>query len=153
MRVIKTNTAYVMSFFILLSGVISFVMLPESKALAGGNIKIGVLEEPKTMNIWLATDAWSNRVLSQIYHPLFIRDPKTLEPIPWLAEKAPEYDPTSLSSTVRLREARATGADTLITACPKCEIHLKCALSDQVLRDELQLEVKDLWAVAASHLA
>jgi Fe-S oxidoreductase len=53
----------------------------------------------------------------------------------------------------RLREARSTGADTLVTACPKCEIHLKCALNDEVLRDEVRLEVKDLWALAASRLA
>lgn len=63
---------------------------------------------------------------------------------------------TSFSKMIqatRLREARATGADTLITACPKCEIHLKCALNDQVLRDEVGLEVMDLWALAASRLA
>jgi Fe-S oxidoreductase len=27
----------------------------------------------------------------------------------------------------RLAEAKETGADTLVTACPKCEIHLRCA--------------------------
>ena len=77
-----------------------------SEALSAGTIKIGVLEEPKTLNIWSATDAWSNRVLSQIYQPLFVLDPKTLDSIPWLAEKAPEYDPTTISYTVTLRDAR-----------------------------------------------
>ncbi|MFO7712291.1 MAG: (Fe-S)-binding protein [Dehalococcoidia bacterium] len=31
----------------------------------------------------------------------------------------------------RLSEARATGADLLITACPKCQTHLKCAMTDK----------------------
>lgn len=30
----------------------------------------------------------------------------------------------------RLRQAQATGATTMITACPKCRIHLSCALKD-----------------------
>ena len=29
--------------------------------------------------------------------------------------------------TERLQEAMDTGARTLVTACPKCEIHLSCA--------------------------
>jgi len=29
----------------------------------------------------------------------------------------------------RLAEAKATGAERLVTACPKCDIHLRCALS------------------------
>ena len=45
----------------------------------------------------------------------------------------------------RLREARATGADTLITACPKCQIHLSCALSNI----DLDLKIKDLTALIA----
>ena len=69
-------------------------------------MKIGILEEPKTLNIWFATDAWSNRVLNLIYHPLYIRDPKTLKPVPWLAESAPVFDRDNLSYTVKLRQAR-----------------------------------------------
>ncbi|MFO7740578.1 MAG: ABC transporter substrate-binding protein [Desulfatiglandaceae bacterium] len=78
----------------------------ESQAAAAERIKIGLLEEPKTLNIWLATDAWSNKVLSLIYNPLYIREPETLKMIPWLAETDPEYDPDSLSYTIRLRSAR-----------------------------------------------
>jgi Fe-S oxidoreductase len=40
----------------------------------------------------------------------------------------------------RLQEAMATGADTLITACPKCEIHFTCALK----ANPLEIKVKDL---------
>ena len=78
----------------------------KSDVLAAETMKIGILEEPKTLNIWFATDAWSNRVLNLIYHPLYIRDPKTLKPVPWLAESAPQFDKDKLSYTVRLRQAR-----------------------------------------------
>jgi peptide/nickel transport system substrate-binding protein len=70
-----------------------------------GVIKIGVLEEPKTLNIWLASDSWSHKVLSQIYQPLYIREPKNLRLIPWLAEGQPVYDKATLSYTIKLRKA------------------------------------------------
>jgi heterodisulfide reductase subunit D len=63
---------------------------------------------------------------------------------------------TSFSKMIqadRLREAGATGAHTLVTACPKCEIHLGCALQDPVLAGELRLRIMDLAALAASRLA
>jgi len=45
----------------------------------------------------------------------------------------------------RLREAKATGADTLITTCPKCQIHLSCALSTM----DLDIKIKDLTTLIA----
>jgi Fe-S oxidoreductase len=53
----------------------------------------------------------------------------------------------------RLREARATGATTLVTACPKCEIHFRCAMHDPNLGDEIKMEVRDLATVVAARLA
>ena len=44
----------------------------------------------------------------------------------------------------RLLEARATGAQTLVTACPKCQIHLGCAMQDPHLGDKIRIEMKDL---------
>lgn len=44
----------------------------------------------------------------------------------------------------RLREAQATGADYMVTACLKCQIHFRCALMDERLRDEIQIEMVDL---------
>ena len=44
--------------------------------------------------------------------------------------------------TDRLQEAIQTGAQTLITACPKCQIHLTCARSDA----DSDLEVMDLYS-------
>lgn len=52
----------------------------------------------------------------------------------------------------RLREARATGATTLVTACPKCEIHFRCAMNDPNLADEIKMEMRDLAATVASRL-
>jgi Fe-S oxidoreductase len=61
-----------------------------------------------------------------------------------IANKAVQVD--------RLREARATGADLLVTACIKCQIHLRCAMQDQLLGDEIAIKIKDLAAVVAEAL-
>ena len=52
----------------------------------------------------------------------------------------------------RLREARATGADTLVTACAKCQIHFRCAMDDTRLADDIGIEVKDLTTLVAEAL-
>ena len=77
-----------------------------SNANAANILKIGLLEEPKTLNIWMASDKWSGRVLSLMYQRLYIRDPDTLELVPWLAEKDPVYDESTISFTVKLRPAK-----------------------------------------------
>ncbi len=69
-------------------------------------LKIGLAEEPRTLNIWLASDANSRKVLSLIYQPLYVHDPETLDLVPWLAESMPVYDAQALSYTVALREAQ-----------------------------------------------
>lgn len=75
-------------------------------ARAGGIIKIGILEEPKTLNPWKATDTWSRKVLSKIYQPLFRREPKDLKLIPWLAAAPPVFDQKDLTYTLKLRNAK-----------------------------------------------
>jgi peptide/nickel transport system substrate-binding protein len=82
------------------------MVLLGSNAMAASIIKIGMKEEPKTLNIWMARDRWSLRVLSHIYQPLYYRDPKTLDQVPWLAEALPVYDEATLSYTVKLRPAK-----------------------------------------------
>jgi len=44
----------------------------------------------------------------------------------------------------RLREARATGAQVLAAACPKCQIHLRCAMKDPHLGGEIEMETRDI---------
>jgi len=48
----------------------------------------------------------------------------------------------------RLNEALATGAETLITACPKCRLHLSCALRDT----EIELKIRDINDLLAEAL-
>lgn len=49
----------------------------------------------------------------------------------------------------RLRQAKETGSDLLITACPKCQIHLKCAMEDPLLGEEIRMELMDLTSILA----
>ncbi len=48
----------------------------------------------------------------------------------------------------RLKEAIGTGASTLITACPKCQIHLTCAQENT----SLDMVVMDLYSYLSSHM-
>jgi Fe-S oxidoreductase len=52
----------------------------------------------------------------------------------------------------RLREARQTGAELLITACVKCQIHFKCAQDDPLLAGDLGIEIRDLTTLLAETL-
>jgi len=52
----------------------------------------------------------------------------------------------------RLREARATRADLLVTACPKCMIHLTCTMRDPISRGSLAMEIRDLASVLADQI-
>ncbi len=86
--------------------------LSTSKVFAANILKIGLLEEPKTLNVLRATDRWSQKVLSHIYQRLYIRDPETLEFVPWLAAENPVFEEATLSYTVKLRPARwSDGSD------------------------------------------
>jgi len=53
----------------------------------------------------------------------------------------------------RLREARATGAELLVTACAKCQIHFKCALDDAKLDQEIGIEIRDLVTLVDEAMA
>jgi heterodisulfide reductase subunit D len=48
----------------------------------------------------------------------------------------------------RLKEAGDTGAGTLITACPKCQIHFRCAKA----AFDLDIEITDLYDLVADRL-
>ncbi len=53
----------------------------------------------------------------------------------------------------RLRESRATGAEVLVTACPKCQIHFRCAMQDPNLEEEIEIEMRDVAELVADALA
>jgi len=52
----------------------------------------------------------------------------------------------------RLCEAKAAGAELLITACPKCQIHFKCAMVDKGAEKgpDVKMEVMDLVNLVAN---
>lgn len=53
----------------------------------------------------------------------------------------------------RLREAEATGAQTVLTACPKCYIHFTCAQSEKgCAESETTIEVQDLCVLLAESI-
>jgi heterodisulfide reductase subunit D len=54
----------------------------------------------------------------------------------------------------RLLEAKSTGAEVLITSCPKCQIHFKCAMvsKGKVKGPDVQIPVMDLAEFVASAL-
>jgi heterodisulfide reductase subunit D len=49
----------------------------------------------------------------------------------------------------RLEEATSTGADWLVTACAKCQIHFRCAQNDPHLDDGVRIEIRDLATLVA----
>lgn len=51
----------------------------------------------------------------------------------------------------RLEQARDTGAEILVTACPKCQIHLKCAQKSEDCQVE-QIEIQDFASLVAGSL-
>lgn len=53
----------------------------------------------------------------------------------------------------RLREARLTGAEVLATACPKCQIHFRCAMMDPNLGGEIEIEVRDVAQLVVESLS
>jgi Fe-S oxidoreductase len=49
----------------------------------------------------------------------------------------------------RLQEVRATGAQLLVTACPKCMIHLSCAMRDPARSGKIDAAIRDLTSLLA----
>ncbi len=79
-------------------------------------LRVGLSEEPRTLNIWLAGDANSRKVLSQIYQPLYERAPRNLNFVPWLAAEMPRYNAQQQSYTVTLRKAQWSDGTPLTSA-------------------------------------
>jgi len=53
----------------------------------------------------------------------------------------------------RLRDARATGAEVLATACPKCQIHFRCAMKDPNLSSDIEIEMRDIAEIVVESLS
>lgn len=62
-------------------------------------------------------------------------------------------DDTKRWQVERLKEARETGAGTLVTACPKCYVHLSCAQKDYgTHKGRERIPLVDLHVLAASRI-
>lgn len=107
-RCIHRHPRNLIQAFLLVFTAVSLLLplFPREAAAQSTTLRVGIPEEPRTLNLWMATDANSRKVLSLIYQPLYTRDPETLRITPWLARSMPEYDPETVSYTVRLRPAR-----------------------------------------------
>ncbi|NIM20588.1 MAG: hypothetical protein GTO51_10230 [Candidatus Latescibacteria bacterium] len=53
----------------------------------------------------------------------------------------------------RLREARATGAEVLATACPKCQVHFRCTMQDPNLAGEIEIKMSDVAQLVVDSLS
>jgi heterodisulfide reductase subunit D len=54
----------------------------------------------------------------------------------------------------RLLEAKATGAKTLVTSCPKCQIHFRCAMVNkgEEKGPDIEIDVMDMVNLVANAL-
>jgi len=52
----------------------------------------------------------------------------------------------------RLREAKGTGAEVMVTSCPKCQVHFACAMKDPNLGEEIKIEMRDVTELVAQAL-
>lgn len=68
-------------------------------------LKIGIISEPKTLNPFSATDRWSKNITKQLYQPLYIKAPKTLDIIPWLAKEKARYNNRKKEVLIHLKQA------------------------------------------------
>jgi heterodisulfide reductase subunit D len=61
-------------------------------------------------------------------------------------------DKTKALRKAKLDEAKNTGADVLITTCPKCLAHLNCMKTEQESVENYDFEIKDLTVFLAEQL-
>jgi ABC-type transport system substrate-binding protein len=88
------------------------LLFPGPAWSAAALLKVGLMEEPKTLNVLKASDRWSRKVLGEIHQTLLVREPENQALTPWLASELPIYDPSAVSYTVKLRPAKwSDGSD------------------------------------------
>lgn len=57
------------------------------------------------------------------------------------------------TQSARLEEAEAAGAEMLVTACPKCQIHFLCARKGNRIHEESPVPIRDITTLAAEGLS
>ena len=56
---------------------------------------------------------------------------------------------TKALQVTRLTQVQETQSDLLITSCPKCQIHFKCAMEDPFYGEKIKIDMMDLTSVIA----
>ena len=84
--------------------ILSFLIILIANPARGATLKIGMQDEPKTLNPFKASDVWSWNVIGFFYEGLYTRNPVTFEIIPWLAEGDPEFDKKTNTCIVHLKK-------------------------------------------------
>jgi len=69
-------------------------------------LKVAILKEPRNLNPFMTSDAWTKKVISLIFQPLYLVDPDTQTLTPWLAKDQPVYNPDDKTVTFHLREMK-----------------------------------------------
>ena len=52
----------------------------------------------------------------------------------------------------RLKQAKSNGSNLIITSCPKCQVHLKCAMEDPFLGNEIKVDIEDLTSASQKYI-
>ena len=106
-RVNNTHSGNVFALWLkiicLLLMVVVFYPVP---ARATDYLKVAILKEPKNLNPFQASDAWTKKVIQLIYQPLYLVDTDTQTLTPWLAKDLPVYDADNMIITFHLREMK-----------------------------------------------
>ncbi len=106
-------------FLIAIAGVLVASMVP-MHAQEETILRIGCQDEPKTLNIWKATDVWSVHACAWFYPSFYFRKPVTLEPFPDHCsisfDELLANSPDGLTYTFPLREDAVWDDGTPLTA-------------------------------------
>lgn len=84
--------------------VMAFVVGLASLAYGAEIVKIGMQDEPKTLNPLKASDVWSWNVLNGFYDALYSYSPVDFNVIPILATGNPVYSKDGLQATIKLKK-------------------------------------------------
>ena len=52
----------------------------------------------------------------------------------------------------RLKQAKETGAEVLAVACPKCHIHLSCTMKDTFVKENYDMDIRDISTVVLERM-
>lgn len=103
----------------ILSSLILFTLSPTQEPSYGMNsvlLKVGMQDEPKTLNPFKASDVWTWNVIGYFYESLYAYKPLTFEVIPWVADGYPEFSDDYKEAIVHIKKGIKWEDGTELTA-------------------------------------